>query len=253
MKVQIFSDIHVEGISGRYDLLWEQIQPQAPVAIVAGDIDTRDFEGTLTEIASKFEHVFAVYGNHEFYHRDVSWRADPAKLPENVTILDRSVKEYEGKLFMGCTLWTDFKNQDWFIMHRADDGINDFHVITEDNGGRRFTANRAWEKHVQEKAWLKKMIEQNRDKEIVIVTHFIPSYALVHEKWKGGGTDSLNYYFSAGCDDLIETCEAKAWVFGHTHDRREMEIAGVPFYCNPLGYGAGRENHYTYKDMIIEV
>jgi DNA repair exonuclease SbcCD nuclease subunit len=257
MKIQVFSDIHVEGLQNGYKVLFERITPQADVAIVAGDIDTRNFEITLQEIGKRFKKVFCIYGNHEFYHRDIDWRPDMKLIPENVTILDRTCEEYEGKLFMGCTLWTDFKNQDWFVLHRADDGINDFHAITANNGGTRFTANMAYEKHLQEKGWLKVMLDQNREKEKVVITHFLPTYQCVHPRWKGGNTDTLNYYFAANCEDLIEDHpEIKAWVFGHTHDRRELEFNGIPFYCNPLGYGAGKERRGfgdPYTDMVIDV
>jgi predicted phosphodiesterase len=246
----------MEGLRGNYDLLWQKVKPQVKVAIVAGDIDTHDFEKTVTEIAAKFKKVFVVFGNHEFYHKDIDWRPNKNLIPDNVTILDRTCEEYEGKVFMGCTLWTDLKNNDWFVAHAADKGINDFHAITANNGGTRFTAQMAYEKHLQEKAWLKLMIEQNRGKDIVIVTHFMPTMEVVHPKWRRMATEMLNYYFAANCDDIIEMCEAKAWVFGHTHDKRRMTVNGVPMYCNPLGYGGGKERHNNgddFKNMIIKV
>lgn len=257
MKVQVFSDIHAEAFRGRNAPIWNLVHPQADVAVVAGDIDSRDFEKTCSEIASKFKKVFVVFGNHEFYHRDIDWRPDMSKMPANVTILDRTAEEYEGKLFIGCTLWTDFKNRDWFVVNRADSGITDFHAITANNGGTRYTAAMAYEKHLIDKSWLKTMIEQNRGKDLVIVTHFMPSYECVDPMWKNATTDTLNYYFSAGCDDLLEVCEAKAWICGHTHCPIDgMELGSTKVYCNPLGYGAGSERlryNQPVTDVIIEV
>jgi predicted phosphodiesterase len=255
MNIQVVSDLHGEGWQP-HSKLWSVVTPKAPVAVVAGDIHSRHFEDMLNEIATKFEKVIAVYGNHEFYHRDISWKCDKTLLAPNVSVLDCDAVEYDDVLFLGCTLWTDFDNADWFVMRSAQDGINDFHAITDNNGGTKFTVRAALEKHYQEKAWLKMMIEQNRDKKIVIVTHFLPSYQCVHPKWKQGGTDMLNRYFSANCDDLIEMCEAKAWIHGHTHDVRELELCGVPVFCNPLGYGLGKEGlsfGQEYKDMVITV
>lgn len=255
MKAQVFSDIHMEhrtrsSKSGAAHPVWNHIVPSAPLAIVAGDIDTRNFEDTITEIASKFEKVICVYGNHEFYGKDIDWRPDLSKIPSNVSILDQSTCVYEDTVFIGTTLWTDFEDENFLVMDAANSFINDFKIVTANNGGTRFTAKMAADKFHTEKAWLKHTITENRGKKIVIVTHFLPSYALVHPRWKNPSTDLLNHYFSANCEDVIEMSEAAAWIFGHTHDKREMEIYDIPMYCNPLGYpneGTG------YTDMIIDI
>jgi predicted phosphodiesterase len=107
----------------------------------------------------------------------------------------------------------------------------------------------ALQKHKQEKEWLKIVLEQNTAKKVVVVTHFLPSYQLVHERWKNSSNDTLNYYFSAGCDELINPKYVDAWIFGHTHDRRDTTINNVPMYCNPLGY-AGKNR---FQEMIVEI
>jgi predicted phosphodiesterase len=246
MKIQIFSDIHMEGYQ-KPDTLWRFIKPEADVAIVAGDIDARHFEATMTEIGSKFEKVFYVLGNHEFYRKDISWRPTPELMPSNVTLLDRTCEEYKGILFMGCTLWSDFDNQDWYVMDAAKRGINDFFCVT--NSERRFSPAAACAIHTQDRAYLKMMLELSKDKKKVVVTHFLPSYECIHPKWKGRSTDTLNRYFSSNCDDLLEY-GADLWVFGHTHDERAGILGNTKYVCNPLGYA--RENP-DFKQVIIEV
>lgn len=247
MKLQIFSDVHMEAYHSPTSL-WKYIKPQADIAIVAGDIDARKFEETISEIADKFETVICTLGNHSWYHKDINWRPDASLVPSNVHILDSTTYVHEDVVFVGSALWSDFKNEDWFVVHSAQDVINDFHAIG--NGSRLFTARDAAILHKKEKAYIKHVTEENRGKKIVIVTHFIPSYIFVHEKWKRGNSDLLNYYFSSSCDDLIETCEAKLWVFGHTHDRVDKEVCGTRFVCNPLGYP--RENN-DFTDMVVEI
>lgn len=249
MDIQIFSDFHGEAYQDQ-KYIWKYVTPMAPVAVVAGDIDARNFEQTVNEIATKFEHVIVLFGNHEFYKKKISWRPDMSLVSPNVHVLDQGVFELEDVIFIGATLWTDFKNNDWHTMHAAKDKINDFHVIRDETGGNKFTPHMASDLHRKDKAYLKMMIEKYRGQKVVMVTHFLPSYQLVHEKWRGLGTDMLNYYFAASCDDLIETSEAKAWVFGHTHDERDMEICGTRFVCNPIGYP--RENPF-YTDKVITV
>jgi len=254
-RLQIFSDIHMEAYDNP-NVIWRFVQPKAKVAVVAGDIHSKRFEQQLTEIASRFEQVIAVYGNHEWYRRDISWRADPTLLPDNVALLNPGVFEYKDVVFIGATLWTDFKNRDWFVMHAAQDNINDFHVIRSHDYAHKFTSHMAAEKHEKEKAYIKLMIEKYRGtgKKIVIVTHFIPSYALVHPRWKDMGSDTLNYYFSAQCDDLVEYSEAAAWVYGHTHNPGDAKLHNVRCVCNPLGYPKERDQAgEPYTDKVILV
>lgn len=250
MDIQIFSDFHGEAYQGRPDTIWQYVTPMAPVAVVAGDIDAKNFETTINEIATKFEHVVCLGGNHEWYKRDISWRPDPALMAPNVYFLDRSSVRIEDVLFAGATLWTDFKNMDWHTVHAANDGINDFHLIRK--GDRKFKANDAYELHLKDHGYLDAVFGNpiHDESKLVVVTHFMPSYQLVHEKWKNMGSDMLNYYFSASCDGLIEKCGADAWIFGHTHDRRDIMLGDVRCVCNPIGYP--RENP-GYQDMVITV
>jgi predicted phosphodiesterase len=250
MDIQIFSDFHGEAYMGRPDVIWSYVTPMAEIAVVAGDIDARNFEATVNEIATKFKHVVCLAGNHEWYRWDISWRPDSALLSPNVYFLDRSSAMIEGNLFAGATLWTDFKNQDWHVMHSANHGINDFRVIS--NGNKKFSAADAYELHLKDRGYLEAVIDNpiHDESKLIIVTHFLPSYELVHPKWKGLGSDMLNYYFSCKCDDLIEKSGAAAWIFGHTHDRRDEVLYDVRCVCNPIGYP--RENP-GYQDMVITI
>lgn len=247
MKLQIFSDLHLEGYHSP-SVVWKFVNPVAPIAVVAGDIHSRRFEESVEEIATKFEHVVCVLGNHEFYHRDISWRPKKILMPSNVHVLDRSTVTIEDTLFVGCTLWSDFNNQETTLMHAAHDMINDFRLIGK--SGTRFTPLNAHELHLKDYQYLKTIIEQNRGQKLVVVTHFMPSYDCVHEQWKTPQTELLNKYFSANCDELIRISEAKAWIFGHTHDYRDLELYGVPLLCNPLGYYGERRD---FKEMVVEL
>jgi hypothetical protein len=135
-------------------------------------------------------------------------------------------------------------------MNSAKTNINDFHIIK--NGSHKFTPQMAYDLHMIEREYIKTQLELNRGRKMVVVTHFMPSYLMVHEKWKTASTDTLNHYFSANCDDLImlaKDCGAVSWVCGHTHDRRDIVLGDLPCYCNPLGYP--KENP-DYQNMVIE-
>lgn len=254
-KIQIFSDIHGEGWTDP-KFIWKFVKPKAPIAVVAGDIHSKKFEQQLTEIATQFKLVIATYGNHEWYGRDISWKHDPALLPDNVKVLSPGVHETDNIVFIGATLWTDFKNRDWVVMHSAKNMINDFRVIRSYNYAHKFTPLMAAERHEYEKDYIKLMVEKYRNcgKKIVIVTHFMPSYTLIHNRWKTNTNNTLNYYFSAQCDDLISAANAAAFISGHTHDAYDKKLGDVRCVCNPLGYpGERTKNNSPYKDKVILV
>jgi predicted phosphodiesterase len=256
IKFQIFSDIHEEAYNDIGHLLRVgRINPIAKHAIVAGDIHSRFFEEELNYIAEKFETVIAIYGNHEWYRRDISWKHNPAKLAPNVKVLNPGTCVVDGVRIVGATLWTDFDNKDWFVVQSANNGINDFRgFITV--GDKNFKAHNAYDIHVTEKQFIKDTLEAwENDPEcdkVIVVTHFVPSFNLIHPRWRQHG-GYLNSYFSANCDDLFEVSKkVKAWVFGHTHDGSETMIGDIQFVSNPYGYP--REMTATkYQDKVIEV
>ncbi len=255
MRLQIFSDIHAEAYM-KPENIWKFITPFAPIALVAGDIDSRKFEATVTEIASKFEHVICVLGNHEFYHKKITWRPDPLKMPDNVHILDQSTFELDGVLFMGCTLWTDFNNADWFLMQKAKMGINDFNLITTEKDGNyyKFTPHMALDLHKEEKKWLEDTLDtyKSRTGKTVVMTHFMPSLKLVHPYWwENEQRAALNPYFAANCDELIAKSDADLWVFGHTHNARDEDLGGARCICNPYGYPG--ENKDIFQNIVVEI
>lgn len=251
-KIQIASDLHGEAYQDTA-WVWRYIEPTADFLVVAGDIHSRNYEDQLRELSTKFKHVIALYGNHEWYRRDISWRADKKRLPKNVHVLDRSVWQYRNIVFIGATLWTDFKNQDPFIMYDAQRAINDFRVIgNKENAVNRFQPTEAAAIHVKDKQFVSDMIDKFTDegKKVIVCTHFMPSYECVHPRWKKDPTtDNLNWYFSADCNDLLNKEGISAWICGHTHDEIDKYVGKTRVVCNPLGYPG--EN--LFSDKIIDV
>ena len=70
-KIQYFSDLHLEF----YDLtklvrMIHWIKPKSDICVLAGDIGypfQKKYEVFLIAMNKKFEHIFLILGNHEFY------------------------------------------------------------------------------------------------------------------------------------------------------------------------------------------
>ena len=241
VKVQIFSDCHLERHMAP-QAIWSHVTPEAKIALVPGDIASRRFKVAAREIASKFDHVIAVMGNHDFANKSINWEPE---VPENFHLLNPGVLELEDVVFIGATLWTDFNNADWFVMHSAQSNVEDFSSI------RDFSAQVAYEQHRKQKQYIKLMLEKYRGRKVVVMTHFVPSYKLLNDHWKTPVYEMLNRYFSANCEDLIYCCDpGTTWVFGHTHNRVEETLADIQFICNPIGY---RGKISEYQHTILEL
>ena len=75
MKIQVFSDCHLE-LHTSPQALWSMVTPDAKIAVVPGDISAKRFKLAAQEIASKFEHVVAVMGNHDFEGKVIRWEPE---------------------------------------------------------------------------------------------------------------------------------------------------------------------------------
>lgn len=247
MKLQIFSDCHLNDYLDP-KAIWNVVTPDAEIAVIAGDITSNRFSAVTTELASKFKHVVAVLGNHDFYGNLISWKPE---VPQNFHLLNPGVVEIDDVVFIGATLWSDFKDLDWFVVNSAK-RVEDF---TKIDG---FSVHQAHDQYRKEKEYLKMMIRKYRGRKVVIVTHFLPTIKLIHEHWRNPSFELLNHYFAADCEDLIYMCDPGThWVFGHTHNYRDQTIADVRLICNPVGYyacnPAGYKKKSDYQHTILEI
>src|SRR3990167_135348 len=106
MKITFFSDIHEE-----FGTLDTDLVHPGDILVIAGDLCPFHLglaELTLLELSAKFEHIIYVAGNHEYYGWDIKHASPPFLPRENVHFLHNQSITIRDKLFLGCTLWTDF-------------------------------------------------------------------------------------------------------------------------------------------------
>lgn len=233
MLIRYISDIHSEFFSFKRD---EIIPGECDVLILAGDIGI-PHRSPLFEIfdwvSSNFEKTFYVMGNHEYYSDILSMEETKKsieialKLFPNITLLDRSAEVYKGYQFIGATLWS--------MVEDARYKINDVVNIPDLDIEKYNTL------HFQDREYLggelkKELPEGVRGR--IVITHHLPSKKLISSEYEGS---PYNQWFASSLDDLfvLEEGNIKAWFYGHTHTPlppEGVEIDGVRFYCNPLGY-----------------
>jgi Icc-related predicted phosphoesterase len=89
----------------------------------------------------------------------------------------------------------------------------------------------------------------NIGKDDVIVTHHLPSYQSVPERFMGSAMNSC--FVSNGAEKLIYEHSPRLWIHGHTHDSFDYMLGDTRVVCNPVGY-KGCKTSYN-KDLIVEI
>lgn len=251
MKFDLMSDLHVD-LSASYKLDYSSMATSS-IAVVAGDVSndpyTTIFE--LEKIASHYDRVLFVDGNHEHYDNRSESRNRANRMPPQTYAIFRSEFEshpkivyldqgrnaflIDGTAFIGANGWYDFNHQakqdhcitTWY------DKMNDPHWANIDH---EWVWNEAIRHSSNLTATVAAMNQNPNVKEIVLVTHTIP-----HEKGLYQHPSNLTWNLLNGCylNSLSKRAhfgKVKVHCFGHTHRRQNFNVDGIDFVCNPRGY-----------------
>jgi DNA repair exonuclease SbcCD nuclease subunit len=239
-RFRLLSDIHSEfhrDGGAQFLLLLPDVECDA--VVLAGDVgDSWSFPTFLRAASARFAGlpVLFVTGNHEHYGSDMASvrraAAHAVDACSNLVHLDNTVVEVAGVRVAGTTLWfPDDPENDSFAGRMADfRTIRNLRaeVYEENRRAREFISTAGAE---------------------VVVTHHLPCAATVSPQWKGS---ILNRFFVGGDDDLVAASGARAWLFGHTHDRMDIDHRGVRLVSNPFGYP--RESKAGFReDLVVTV
>jgi predicted phosphodiesterase len=106
MRIHILSDLHLEFAP------FQLVQLDADVIVLAGDIHTgvNGFKW-IRETFPK-QQIIYVLGNHEFYGQKIPKLTEELKavsVGTNIHVLENDAIEIGDVIFLGATLWTDFR------------------------------------------------------------------------------------------------------------------------------------------------
>ncbi|KAI9673672.1 MAG: hypothetical protein M1817_002310 [Caeruleum heppii] len=255
-RFQFMSDLHLE-VGQQYSSF--EIPQKAPFLILAGDIgrlaDYDPFREFLQLQCQRFEKVYLVLGNHEFFGvsrqeglRLVDQLEREPGLKDRLTILNRrrvdlDASDHAPITILGCTLQSYVPPEARDVVGHK---INDFRRILS------WTVEDHVAEHIRDVQWLKEQITSIRRQEegqttrriIIVVTRHAPSTRGTSSPlnqdnaWKSAfGTDLL------GLEDGEESClnDVQWWIFGHTHYSTQFTSGKVNVISNQRGY-VMREN-----------
>lgn len=240
MRVRIYSDLHNEfGIWNAPDC------SDVNLVILPGDIDKK--ARGVRWANEKFQCPVAyVAGNHEFYdgHLDRTLEKMRETAESHVHILENEILILNGIRILGTTAWTDFTitGDQVAASHMAWEWMNDFKYIRTENY-RRLRPDDLIARNHAARAWLTEQLAQEFEGKTIVITHHAPSPVVVGTKHEG----HLNAAYSNAWPHLIE--QADFWIFGHTHQAVDIDLAGCRVISNPRGY----PNEITGFDPFFEI
>ena len=240
MKINFISDLHLE-----FGPL--EIEPEAgDVLVLAGDIDIKGRVDWINTIASKFNHVIYVLGNHEFYNgtMDSIYRKTREGLADNVHLLENESITIAGVTFHGATLWSDFLNGNPMSYLQCDQAINDYRLIRAGDGKHRFKPQIAHSLHNISKVFLQENVKEGD----VVVTHMAPSLLSIHEKYKNDM--NINGSYASDLSELILDTKPELWFHGHVHTSFDYTVGNTRILCNPRGY-VGEELNSEFEPNAL--
>lgn len=257
MNIHIASDLHLEFLEKKFpdylriDRLYT---PFADVLVLAGDVHVHN---KAIEKFGQWPHpVLYVPGNHEFFEQAINPYVQGLRHRAQNTamiVLFRDEFIFQGVRFLGCTLWTDYQLmgsgprqhlamlacESRLVDHRKIRGV---HAI-----GEGFSAQKAFECHLQDRAWLEQKLSEPFSGPTVVITHHAPSRASVHPRFKG---DPCNAGFVSDLDGLVE--KADLWIHGHVHDSFDYRIGKCRVVANPGSYASFVSKAKTPQDLCWE-
>lgn len=247
MIFYVASDLHLES---EFDYILNIPDDNvSKYLLLAGDVCNYDnihlFERWLEHMSNKFNKIFFVSGNHEYYSRGESMDEIDSKLKEltlkfeNVIYLNCDTYQLNDVLIIGCTLWSNNKYE----------YINDYKNIYIEKD-KLLTLKDSNNLHSDQLEWLTKTLNENKDKTTIVLTHHLPTIKLIDNKYLFQPLMNTAYY--TPLDKLIENnSQIKYWICGHSHSTKMCEINNTKLILNAYGYqGENKKFTNNYKIMI---
>lgn len=236
MKLQYISDLHLERRNPKapeqmFQRYFEMIlEPSAPYLAAVGDLGYPrhpSYRYFLRWCSTRFQKIFVVAGNHEFYAGGSSIEQVLKQIGEicqefpNVIFLEKQsyFLEPEQITICGSTLWSP----------SVDPRMNDWNYIYTESGKKLDIAS-VGKLHLDSVKWLESTLADIKGK-VIVLTHHLPSFQLLNKKYlsmdNSGFVSDLEYLLSE---------KILAWICGHSHNSIEIKIGSTQLAINCLGY-----------------
>lgn len=252
MKFQYASDLHQEFPENRAFLQMKPLTPMAPYLLLAGDIHVfhqqeSEVDTFLDYLSAHWKQAFIVPGNHESYILgDMAEVFEMnIKLRSNVTYLNHQKIVLDGVEILFSTLWSHCNEE------KIEKIIRDFLNCTYQGGDYEYTHHN--ELHGRAVAWLNKELSVPSEYPRIVVSHFVPSRRVDNSiKPFNDHTSMMQDYYVANLDQFFPHWKVDYWIYGHNHCNYDIELDGIKFVSNMLGYvKTGEHERFNESATIL--
>ena len=241
---QLYSDLHLEFYKE-----YPRIPCLKKYLILAGDIgkiNTTCFHAFLDYCNSKWEKVFYVLGNHEFYHFDKTieeLEQDYETLfhrYENIELLHRKKSNIEDWTLLGCTLWSFYDNE------LPDDCINCLSSMKKRDNitGETISLHKTDYNylHTNDKKWL--LQNYNPNEKTIIITHYPLQYEGTSHPIHINKKKEEKLLFANHIN--LDPKNTLVCISGHTHFSYDFMNNNIRYISNQFGYKDELQRQMTY-------
>jgi len=246
MRLQVFGDLHLEF--GPFEPTFKN----PDVVVLAGDIHQGTAGVKWAKQYCRDFPVIYVMGNHEFYNHSIPDLIKALRREargSNVHVLENNAFKFNGFVFLGCSLWTDF--QLWpnarEAMLFADHEMSDFWLIKKPDGNKLYCAKDSAKRHAASVRWLTRRLARHDPARTIVVTHHAPNHRSISPQNAG---DMLNAAFASDLDSLICASRVPLWIHGHTHYNVDYKIGATRIYSNQRGYPHAKTRGFNPVEII---
>ncbi len=261
-KIQYISDIHLEFYKKLSSL--PQISVTSDTLVLAGDVGyptTTLYWEFLEQQSARFKNILLITGNHEYYHtQNAIKRGKVLDIHTMDELIASELNRRELKnihflhsgnnfviidkiCFIGNTIWSHILDESIYeVSHRMNDYKNIF-IKNDQNALQNITPNDINKLHLKQKDdlvnTLSNITKSSTIEHIVVITHHLPSFQLIHPKYRVAGIEGINCAFASDVLDTMPselTSKIDLWISGHTHSPISKKINGVECVINPIGY-----------------
>ncbi len=268
MKIQIYSDIHLELLNGT-----PLLKPLAPYLFLAGDIgklsDKNKYELFFNYCSKNFKQVYYVLGNHEFYHSSKTYiqllteYKDFFANYDNIYLLD---DDYVHFIDSDNNKYTVYGSTLWSCISGKIDELNDFNMIKMKNGNNytvpinQIYFNRLF---VTASTKLVDFLQtfDSENSKLIVLTHFPPVRKTTDQpnhtsNPKYDNQDiSLKQYFANNIFSFINLSlinKINYWISGHTHYSYDFVHHNTRYISNQIGYDNEQDESQHKPDGLFE-
>lgn len=254
-NIQIASDLHIDHNNEKLNIdCKEYLQfpscndKNVNILILPGDIGClyklKQLENFLTELSSKYDYIFYVYGNNEFYYynEDCDKKTYEELLTEgnsllkipNLYILNNKSVMIGDYIFAGCTLWSKLYFKDYFPSYFR------IHNFTKQKYNNLFNKDL---EYIKQSIYYSKI----HKKKMIIITHYPPI------SFKKPILSTRDNFYNNNLYDLIyNNTNILYWIHGHNHKSIVSKINSSLVLSNQKGKYGDKYKRYN-KNFSIKI